>query len=93
MFFNYTWLWGSKIWISLDLEWSKRDWFANDMDFNWDLKPRSTTISNPGKWLPFCQKPLESWTKTSKFRLVWFSNGWDHSLAKDIAQPFKNWTI
>ena len=36
--------WGSGIWTSLDFEWSKRGWVRNDLDFKWDLKPKSPTI-------------------------------------------------
>ena len=31
--------------------------------------------------LPFCQNPLEIWTKMSIFLMVWFSNSRDHSFA------------
>ena len=36
--------WGSEIRPSLDLEWSKRGWFANGLDFERDLKSGSPTI-------------------------------------------------
>ena len=35
---------GSEIRRSLDLEWSKRGWVANGLDFEWDLKFGSPTI-------------------------------------------------
>ena len=38
----------------LDIQWSKRGWFANGPDLEWDLKSR--TIWNPNKWPPLCQK-------------------------------------
>ena len=59
--------WGSEIWTSLDLEWSKKGWVADGPDFEWDLKSGSPTILNPDKRLPFCQKPFENWTKMSGF--------------------------
>ena len=36
--------WGSEIQTSLEFEWSKREWVANGLDFEWDLKSGSTTI-------------------------------------------------
>ena len=59
--------WRSEIRTSLDFEWSKRCWVANGPKFEWDLKSGSPTICNPDKWPPFCQKPFEIWTKTSRF--------------------------
>ena len=35
---------GSEIWTSLDFKWSKKDWFANGLDFEWDLISESQTI-------------------------------------------------
>ena len=35
---------GSEIFTSLDFEWSKKGCAANVPDFEWDLKPRCTTI-------------------------------------------------
>ena len=29
--------WGYEIWTSLAFEWSKRGWFSNGLDFEWDL--------------------------------------------------------
>ena len=53
---------GSEIRSSLDLEWSKRGWVANGPDFKWDLKSQSpTTIWNPDKCSPFCQKLSGFW--------------------------------
>ena len=71
--------WGSKLRTSLYFEWLKRSWVANCTDFEWDLKSGSPTIWNPGKWLPFCQKPFEIQTKTSGFWIFQFSNGWGYS--------------
>ena len=34
---------------------------------------------NPNKWPLFCPKPFKIQTKTSRFWMVRFSNGWDHS--------------
>ena len=62
--------WGSEIWPSLGFEWSKRGWVANGLDLEWDLNSGSPTIWNPVKWPPFCQKPFEIRTKTSRFRMV-----------------------
>ena len=36
--------WGSESWTCLDLEWSKRGWVANGLDFEWHLKSGSPTI-------------------------------------------------
>ena len=36
--------WGSEIGTPINFEWSKRGWFANGQDFEWDLKSRSPTI-------------------------------------------------
>ena len=41
---NFKTQWGSEIRTGLDLEWSKRGWVANGMDFEWDLKYGSQTI-------------------------------------------------
>ena len=70
--------WGSEIWTSLDFEWSKRGWDAN-VHFEWVLKSRSLTIWIRTNAHHFVQKPFEIWTKTSKFWMVCFSNGWDYS--------------
>ena len=69
---------GYKIQTSLDFERWKRGSFANSLDFKWHLTSGSPTIWNPDKWLPFCQKLLEIQTKTSRFQMVQFSNGWDY---------------
>ena len=39
--------WGSEIWTCPDFEWLKRGWFANVLDFKWDLKSESLTKRNP----------------------------------------------
>ena len=36
--------WGSEIRPCPDFKWSKRGWFANGLDFQWDLKSGSPTI-------------------------------------------------
>ena len=70
--------WGSEIRTSLDFKWLKRGWVANGLNFKLDLKSWSPTIWNSDKWPPFCQKPLEIWTKMSRFWMVQFSNGWGY---------------
>ena len=65
--------WGSEIRTSLDFEWSKRGWVANGPDFERDLKSGSPTIWNRDKWLPFCQKSFEIWTKTAGFQWSCYS--------------------
>ena len=35
---------GAEIWTSLDLEWSKRGWVANGLDYKWNLKFGNPTI-------------------------------------------------
>ena len=52
--------WGSEIRTRPNIEWSKRGWFANGLDFEWYLNYGSPTILNLDKWQSFCQKPLES---------------------------------
>ena len=37
------------------------------------------TIWNLAQWPPCCQKPFEIRTKTSRFWMVQFSNGWEYS--------------
>ena len=64
--------WGSEIRTSLEFEWYKRGWLANDPDFKWDLKSWIPIVWNPDKWLPFCQKPFGIWTKMSGFQMVRF---------------------
>ena len=56
----------------------KRAWFENGLDFEWDLKYKSSTIRNLDKWSTFYQKPFEIRTKMSRFGMV---------------QPFENWNI
>ena len=36
---NFKTQWGSEIRTGLDLEWSKRGWIANGLNFEWDLGP------------------------------------------------------
>ena len=67
---NYCHTGGSEIQTSLDLEWLKWGWVVNGPDLEWNLKFGSPTIWNPGKWVPFCQKPFEIRTKMSKFWMV-----------------------
>ena len=38
---SYIVQWGSEIRSSLDFEWSKRGWFSNSLNFEWDLKSGS----------------------------------------------------
>ena len=35
---------GSEICTSLDFKWSKKDWVAHGLDFEWDLKSRNPSI-------------------------------------------------
>ena len=78
--------WGSEIQNSLDFKWLIIGWVANCPVFALDLKSGSPTIWNREKCLPVCQRPFEIWTKTSRFWMVQFSNGWDSSccLKSDI---------
>ena len=62
--------WESEIRTCLDLE-----WFQRVLDFKCDLKSGRPSIWNLDKRLQFCHKPFEIGTKTSKFQMVWFSNG------------------
>ena len=48
---------------------------------------QSPTIWKPDKWPPFCQKPLEIWTKGQDFERPSF-----HMICT-LAQPFENQTI
>ena len=84
---NFSILFTVGIW-NLDFEWSKRGWVATGLYFEWDLKPRTTNIWNPDKWLPFCQKLFEIRTKKSVFWMV-------GTIAIAIAKtrPFENRTI
>ena len=56
--------WGSEILTSTGFEWSRRGWFVNGLHFERDLKSGSPTTGNLP---PFCQKPFEIYTKTSRF--------------------------
>ena len=85
---NFSILFTVGIW-NLDFEWSKRGWVLTGLDFEWDLKPRTTNIWNPDKWLPFCQKLFEIRTKKSGFWMV----GTKATIAIAKARPFENRTI
>ena len=56
--------------------------------YSGDLKFGSPAIWNPDKWLPFCQKLFETWTKTSG---IWMVGTIVTAIAK--ARPFENQTI
>ena len=84
--------WGSKIWSSLDFEWSKRGWITNGLDFEWDLKSGSQIIWNPDKCLPFCHiKHLKS---RQKYHDLEWSGFWmvgTIAIAMVKARPFEIW--
>ena len=84
--------WGSEIWTSLDFLWSKRGCVAKGLDFEWDLKSRSTTPEIRTIGCHFVKNHLKSGQKCpdsecSSFRMV----GIAIAIAK--AQPFENRTI
>ena len=64
---------------SLDFERSKRNWFTNDLDIDWDLK---TAVWYLDKWLKFCQELFE-----------WFSFRMVGNIALANARIFENQTI
>ena len=73
------WIWNGRKEVDLQM-----------VQFQMVLEIWSLTIWNLNKWLPFCQKPFEFWTKT-----FWFLNGpfLKGIIAIALAQPFKNWTL
>ena len=71
--------WGSEIWTILDFKLSKRGWFANGPDFEWDLK-----------WWPFCQKLFEIWKKCLDFEWSGFQMVGTIAIAKATTWPFEN---
>ena len=60
--------WGSDIWTSPDFKWLKQV----NLQAVWILN----VIWNPDKWLPFCKKKFEIWTKMYGFRTVCFWTIW-----------------
>ena len=50
---TFTLQWGSEFWTSPDFEGSKGGWFANGLDFEWDLKS--------GQMVAILSKPIEIW--------------------------------
>ena len=54
---------GSAIWTSLDFEWSKRGWFSDGLDFEWDLKSRAQPFEIKLNGCHFAKNHLKSGQK------------------------------
>ena len=80
------------IWNPDYFEWSKRGWFANGLDFKWDLKSGSPTIWNPDKSL---ERRTLNCAVDSNMCGFWMVDGFQMvgTIAIAKALPFENWNI
>ena len=83
--------WGSEIRTCPDLEWSKRGWFAEGLDFNEIWNPQAQPFEKPPKWLPTCIYHLKSRLLSPDFEWSGFQMVETTAIAK--ARPFENQTI
>ena len=72
------------VWISYDQRevGSQMVWIANGI---WN--PGAQLFENLDKWVPFCQKPLEKWTKNSGFQMA--GVGYIQVIIRPVKPPFK----
>ena len=82
---------GSEILTSLDFEWSNRGWFANGLDFKWDLKFWKQPLEIRTNGRHFVKKHLKCGQKCPDFERSGFQMV--GTITKGKACPFENRTI
>ena len=83
--------WRSKIWTSLDFDWSKRGWVANGLDGIWNLKAQPFEIQR--NCCHFVKSYLKSEQKCLNFKWSSFCMVGNIAIAISKAWPFENQTI